>query len=349
MNYARQASSWMFVPDQLRDGWRDYLGTASIVHSVFERNLGDSRGLVETQPNQDTSGLDELYTEVLFESKSREGHYAESQGTGQGTTRDVAPCLAASGRGAERTGESRGQDAVVITGFTSTGRGWWREGKPTETARQWRDAGNGVVAYKKRGGFGISETCDIAGTLESEGGTHQGGPERTPLIAFQPRYYTRDNKPGGQPSETADITNCHKAGDSAPHVVAVDLRNSQETGQVTSTLQSKATGGYSLNYQPCVAFTERTRSDGRNLETQEELAYALTNPGSGGRTHSRQVAGPWGVRRLTPTECRRLQGFPDDWNDWQSDSAAYRQLGNAVCVNEAEWLGRQLLAAMEAQ
>jgi len=65
--------------------------------------------------------------------------------------------------------------------------------------------------------------------------------------------------------------------------------------------------------------------------------------------HQMLTSPAWGVRRLTPTECRRLQGFTDDWNDWQSDSAAYRQLGNAVCVNEAEWLGRQLLAAMEAQ
>jgi DNA (cytosine-5)-methyltransferase 1 len=50
------------------------------------------------------------------------------------------------------------------------------------------------------------------------------------------------------------------------------------------------------------------------------------------------------VRRLTPTECCRLQGFPDDWNDGQSDSARYRQLGNAVCVNVAEWIGNRIMA-----
>jgi len=45
-----------------------------------------------------------------------------------------------------------------------------------------------------------------------------------------------------------------------------------------------------------------------------------------------------GVRRLTPTECERLQGFPDGWTEGFSDSARYRMLGNAVCVNGAEWI-----------
>ena len=94
-----------------------------------------------------------------------------------------------------------------------------------------------------------------------------------------------------------------------------------------------------------MAFTERTRADGRTLEAQEGMAYALTNPGSGGRTHSRQIAGSFGVRRLTPVECERLQGFPDNWTDGQSDSARYRQLGNAVAVPVAEWIGRRIVEA----
>jgi DNA (cytosine-5)-methyltransferase 1 len=49
-----------------------------------------------------------------------------------------------------------------------------------------------------------------------------------------------------------------------------------------------------------------------------------------------------GVRRLTPTECSRLQGFPDDWNSFQADSSRYKQYGNAVTVNVAEWIGRRL-------
>lgn len=49
-----------------------------------------------------------------------------------------------------------------------------------------------------------------------------------------------------------------------------------------------------------------------------------------------------GVRRLTPTECERLQGFPDGWTDGQADSHRYKQLGNAVAVPVAEWIGRRM-------
>ena len=53
-------------------------------------------------------------------------------------------------------------------------------------------------------------------------------------------------------------------------------------------------------------------------------------------------------RRLTPRECERLQGFPDDWTLYKddgtelADTPRYRMMGNAVTVNVAEWLGRHL-------
>lgn len=52
-----------------------------------------------------------------------------------------------------------------------------------------------------------------------------------------------------------------------------------------------------------------------------------------------------GVRRLMPIECERLQGFPDGWTDGQSNSARYRQLGNAVAVPVVEWIGRRIVKA----
>ena len=48
------------------------------------------------------------------------------------------------------------------------------------------------------------------------------------------------------------------------------------------------------------------------------------------------------VRRLTPTECERLQGFPDDWTADQVDSHRYKQMGNAVTVNVIQWIGARL-------
>lgn len=56
-----------------------------------------------------------------------------------------------------------------------------------------------------------------------------------------------------------------------------------------------------------------------------------------------------GVRRLTPTECERLQGFPDGWTAGQADAHRYRQMGNAVCVPVVEWIGRRAVAWLEGR
>jgi len=50
------------------------------------------------------------------------------------------------------------------------------------------------------------------------------------------------------------------------------------------------------------------------------------------------------IRRLTPTECERLQGFADGWTSMLSDTQRYKCLGNAVTVNVIEFLGRKIKA-----
>ena len=50
------------------------------------------------------------------------------------------------------------------------------------------------------------------------------------------------------------------------------------------------------------------------------------------------------VRRLTPTECERLQGFPDGWTEGQADTHRYKQMGNAVAVPVVEWIMERLVA-----
>lgn len=54
------------------------------------------------------------------------------------------------------------------------------------------------------------------------------------------------------------------------------------------------------------------------------------------------------VRRLTPTECERLQAFPDGWTAGQSDSARYKQLGNAVTVSVVAWIVNRMVSVDEA-
>jgi DNA (cytosine-5)-methyltransferase 1 len=51
------------------------------------------------------------------------------------------------------------------------------------------------------------------------------------------------------------------------------------------------------------------------------------------------------IRKLTPLECERLQGFPDGWTEGVSDTRRYKALGNAVTVNVIYWIGKLILEA----
>jgi DNA (cytosine-5)-methyltransferase 1 len=68
-----------------------------------------------------------------------------------------------------------------------------------------------------------------------------------------------------------------------------------------------------------------------------------------------RLSAPTGVRRLTPLECERLMGWPDDWTRWTGDgrelpdSHRYRMCGNGVVATIAEWLGHRLVAVDEQQ
>lgn len=105
--------------------------------------------------------------------------------------------------------------------------------------------------------------------------------------------------------------------DSTDLVCAVDCRNFREGGEINGTLQAKSNGGISYNLQNTV----RTGMI---------------------------------VRRLTPTECERLQGFPDGWTDIgdyldskgkkrkTSDSARYKALGNSIALPFWQWMLRRM-------
>lgn len=64
--------------------------------------------------------------------------------------------------------------------------------------------------------------------------------------------------------------------------------------------------------------------------------------------HSHEVITPWAVRRLTPTECERLQGFPDGYTNIPvgkkraADSPRYKALGNSMAINCMRWIGRRI-------
>jgi len=97
--------------------------------------------------------------------------------------------------------------------------------------------------------------------------------------------------------------------------------------------------GLDLTDQPSALTTQQTPAalipqafDMWTLQASKQHGVAL--PGA-----------QYGVRRLTPVECERLQAFPDGWTEPAgSDSARYKALGNAVTVNTVGWILRRMKA-----
>lgn len=86
------------------------------------------------------------------------------------------------------------------------------------------------------------------------------------------------------------------------------------------------------------AIVEPQSFDEMNFTTDGDTHHVLR----AGTKQSTGAITEYGVRRLTPVECERLQSFPDGWTEPAgSDSARYKAMGNAVTVNVVRWiLGR---------
>lgn len=110
-------------------------------------------------------------------------------------------------------------------------------------------------------------------------------------------------------------------------------------GTAPTVAGSDGNGGQRMPYL-AIAPTLSTKNEVASSSTQRQKWYE----------QSAQMLGA--VRRLTPVECERLQGLPDDWTAWGineagqrvevSDTQRYKMLGNAVTKNVAEWIGRRI-------
>ena len=119
-----------------------------------------------------------------------------------------------------------------------------------------------------------------------------------------------DEFKGGEVVSTQSARQHKDATDLVVDVAGLDCRNAAENGDLCGTLQ-KGTSGSSLN-------------------SIHPIRNGLL------------------IRRLTPLECERLQGFPDGWTDIPnaSDSARYKALGNSVAIPCVEFILSQIAAAL---
>ncbi len=118
----------------------------------------------------------------------------------------------------------------------------------------------------------------------------------------------------------------------------------REMGDVCSTVSAKyGTGGGNT---PIVVFTQNDAGRDASIDVAPTL-----RSGHGGGAVNQCVAYNYVVRRLTPRECERLQGFPDDWTliPWRGkpaadcpDSHRYKAVGNSMAVPVMWYIGRRI-------
>jgi DNA (cytosine-5)-methyltransferase 1 len=248
---------------------------------------------------------------VLFERESLQGHTPPRRQAGEG----IAPTISARPTGGGGPGTDFDYDGGLICSDVAT-----------VDATNNIDCGDSqhierliACATADTLSVGANQTMGFAGEIvahalradgfdASEDGTGRG----TPLVPIAFSAYDQ--------------------GFDAQHNVTPTLRVGSGSGKM---------GG---GQQMAVAFTQNQCGDVLTGDVMHSLG---TNQNATGRS-SATVAQGWAVRRLTPLECERLQGFPDAYtavpyrNKPAADGPRYKALGNSMAVNAMRWLGRRI-------
>nr|DAR77011.1 MAG TPA: Cytosine specific methyltransferase [Caudoviricetes sp.] len=201
------------------------------------------------------------------------------------------------------------------------------------------EAGQDPVAFVESS-FGAYKQSTVCGTVRASGGAVQGGSET--LLACRMRGfgdYIQDNTAGTVKARD------HK---DATDLIVVHGRQDPCTSDKAFTLDCQHSGNTNI---VCIngniiGKDPNGTSGGNGMGAiQDGTAYTLT------ATDRHAVSDGLQVRRLTPTECERLQGFPDNHTQipWRGKPAAdcpdgprYKAIGNSMAVPVMRWIGRKI-------
>lgn len=278
----------------------------------------------------------------------------------------VSPTLAgADGGGGRNPGELLLAAFSAGAGASAGGIGYSEEIAPTLKGSQSGNCMPSLLCLNDQGGSVMECTEDVAGTLRAQEHGHQ------PLVLA--------SQQGGAelgvdlcPTITAAAG---LSGNNQPVLFENHGIDSRYTGphKVSPTISARAgTGGNNL---PLVAEEEapdakkvfsrqrvdvfkagdvvgtesaRQHKDATDLVYQGEVDDSTDEDSLCANQDAPTVETPLLIRRLTPLECERLQGFPDGWTDipGASDSSRYKALGNSVAIPCVEYIMAGIAAAL---
>lgn len=324
-----------------------------------------------------------------------DANYYKGCGVRQGIEREVVASFAAIPINDKATrwqgsGESRNHDG------SSNGLGIGKEGDPSPTLTAGDRHGVayilGVDGYNGDLTGDVASTIGVncgmstgrSGVMELSANENGGMAQDSVLCAGFKLGNREQARSIGYAEEQSPTLNA-ECGGNKPAVVALDMSHAcdviRDCGEVSPSLQARiGTGGnqVSLAYQMqgfgdyregdvASSCKQRDFKDGtdlvcavdcRNFSEGGETNGTLQAKSNGGISYNLQNTVRTGmiVRRLTPMECERLQGFPDGWTDigeWRdskgklrkpSDSPRYKALGNSIALPFWDFLAKRISA-----
>ena len=299
--------------------------------------------------------------QVLFESEGSRGDFEAGHAQGQDTTGDPA-----------QSTDSNSRIPFVESRRAQTNEDveTWVEGEITPTLNRIDNSGESyatVLIHNKQSDGDVRLYDDISPTVTRTWGT---GGNNVPMIETIGFSHTQGID--AQPSTTPFPT-LRREGNGHAVVFPIDTRNALRDPEKQDAVNRQGLGLGNAGdpsptltnlFVPAVAYSIREDAKANNFSATEiKTARALQALQPSVQSHHAQTfiaEPPTTVRRLTPMECERLQGFPDGWSAQrvdhkkgivvdQADSSRYKQMGNAVAVPVVEWIFNRLVLSGETK
>jgi len=266
---------------------------------------------------------------VLLEPEGMRGDFAPRREAGQRTAGTITASL---GRRGGTPNDDNPADYLVNQDF-----GGGNTAGPI-------DVSTALTAHGQRQDFEVETfVAEIAATLPA-GGNSTGG-ERQPGMGAEtaPTMLVAHALRGEGFGASGDGT-----GRGTPIVPVI-------AKTLTRGAESQGKGGYAGRRQEdddnIIAWSIMPQNSGKDYKAREvDVAQPIMAGGPvGGNQGGDYIQQAWAVRRLTPRECERLQGFPDDFTNipWRNkpsapDGPRYKALGNSMAVNAMRWIGQRI-------
>ena len=210
---------------------------------------------------------------------------------------------------------------------------------PTLCARDYKGVGN----YEVAGGGKLIMTEKIAPTLQTSCNDYSRA-DGFSMMVYENHPSDSRVKEMGEVCQTVTST-WGSGGGNIPFVqnIAYEWHNQDSRIKpidVAATLNCNASGreGHLVQSVACIGGQHPNAAIGENISP------TLTNAMGSGGGHI-PIIGNMAVRRLTPVECERLQGFPDNYTNIKEncpDGARYKALGNSMAVPVMRWIGERI-------